>query len=191
METYNLQPTRIASKVLAPALLSSLETPSASISSTTHEDNLKVSDVSAPPYTLGASTASSFPKILNDDKNYFTLVMATRNGLPYKSFENAQSLMPFSSQEWAEMLHISNRSLVRLKSDEKRLSRTQSEKLIEVTLLFDYGVDVFGSTEKFTQWLSRTNIALGGIVPKSLLDTNQGIKAVETALSRIEHGVLA
>lgn len=191
METYNLQPTRIALKVLAPALLSSLKSHSGEVSSTTDEAHPKVSEVAEPPYALEASTASSFPKILNDDKNYFTLVMATRNGLPYKSFENAQNLMPFSSQEWAEMLHISNRSLVRLKSDKKHLSRTQSEKLIEVTLLFDYGVDVFGSTEKFTQWLSRTNIALGGIVPKSLLDTNQGIKAVETALSRIEHGVLA
>ncbi|GGE30775.1 type II RES/Xre toxin-antitoxin system antitoxin [Psychroflexus planctonicus] len=191
METYNLQPNRIASKVLAPALLSSQVSHSYNVSSSTDETHPKVSEVAEPPYTLEASTASSFPKILNDDQNYFTLVMATRNGLPYKSFENAQSLMPFSSQEWAEILHISNRSLVRLKSDKKHLSRTQSEKLIEVTLLFDYGVDVFGSTEKFTQWLSRTNIALGGIVPKSLLDTNQGIKAVETALSRIEHGVLA
>lgn len=191
MEKYSLEHNSIASKVLAPALLLGSESNSPSVSLATNEANPKVSEVAAPPYTLEASTASSFPKILNDDKNYFTLVMATRNGLPYKSFENAQSLMPFSSQEWAEMLHISNRSLVRLKSDKKHLSRTQSEKLIEVTLLFDYGVDVFGSTEKFTKWLSRTNIALGGIVPKSLLDTNQGIKAVETALSRIEHGILA
>ncbi len=132
-----------------------------------------------------------FPKIIDDDKNFYTLIAATRNGLPYKSLHTAEVIMPFSSQEWAKMLHVSKRSIDRLKKEKKKLSTTQSEKLIEVTLLYDYGVDVFGSSEKFTKWLDRSNLALGGVAPKSLLDTNQGIKAVKTELSRIEYGVLA
>jgi len=132
-----------------------------------------------------------FPKIIDDDKNFFRLIDATRKGLPYKSLRNAQVIMPFSSQEWARMLHVSKRSIDRLKKERRKLSSTQSEKLIEVTLLYDYGVDVFGSAEKFTKWLDKNNIALGGVEPKSLLDTNLGIKAVKTELSRIEYGVLA
>lgn len=132
-----------------------------------------------------------FPKIIDDDKNFFRLIDATRNGLPYKSLRAAEVIMPFSSQEWARMLHVSKRSIDRLKKERRKLSSTQSEKLIEVTLLYDYGVDVFGSAEKFTKWLDRNNIALGGVEPKSLLDTNQGIKAVKTELSRIEYGILA
>lgn len=131
------------------------------------------------------------PKIIDDDRNFYRLISATRNGLPYKSFKNAQDFMPFSTQEWADILHISIRSIDRLKKERKKLSSSQSEKLIEITLLYDYGMDVFGSSEKFSMWLNRVNMALGGVKPKSLLDTNQGIKAIETVLSRIEYGVLA
>lgn len=118
-------------------------------------------------------------------------MQATRNGLSYKSLSNAQSLMPFSTQEWATMLHVSKRSIERLKKESKKLTSSQSEKLIEVALLYDYGLDVFGDAKKFPRWLERSNLALGGVTPKSLLDTNQGIKAIKTELSRIEYGVLA
>lgn len=130
-------------------------------------------------------------RILDDDRSFIKLVSATRIGLPYKSLRKAQEIMPFSIQEWAEMLHVSTRSIDRLKKEKRKLSSSQSEKLIEITLLYDYGVDVFGSSEKFSKWLNRTNMALGGIEPKSLLDTNQGINAVKSELSKIEYGVLS
>jgi putative toxin-antitoxin system antitoxin component (TIGR02293 family) len=157
-----------------------------SVSRTTIDDN------ESPVYYVAEdATQKIYPKILDDDRNFHQLIKATRNGLPYKSLKTAQGIMPFSNQEWAQMLHISTRSIDRLKNENKKLSTTQSDKLIEVTLLYDYGVDVFGSSEKFSQWLNRTNIALGGVTPKSLLDTNQGINAVKSALSRIEYGVLS
>lgn len=142
-------------------------------------------------YGPADATTKAFPKIFDDNKNFYGLIHATRNGLPYRSLKNAQDIMPFSTQEWAQILHVSTRSIDRLKKENKKLNSTQSEKLIEVTLLYDYGVDVFSSSEKFSQWLHRNNIALGGVAPKSLLDTNQGINAVKNALSRIEYGVLS
>lgn len=151
-----------------------------------------IDDNESPVYYVAEDgIQKTYPKILDDDRNFHQLIKATRNGLPYKSLKTAQGIMPFSNQEWAQMLHISTRSIDRLKNENKKLSTTQSDKLIEVTLLYDYGVDVFGSSEKFSQWLNRTNIALGGVTPKSLLDTNQGINAVKSALSRIEYGVLS
>ncbi|WP_299667290.1 antitoxin Xre-like helix-turn-helix domain-containing protein [uncultured Polaribacter sp.] len=142
-------------------------------------------------YALANDTSRAFPKILDDDKNFYQLIHATRKGLPYKSLLNAQVLMPFSIQEWATILHISVRSIDRLKKERKKLNISQSEKLIEITLLYDYGVDVFGAADKFSKWLERANIGLGGVAPKSLLDTNQGMKAIKSQLSRIEYGVLA
>ena len=100
-------------------------------------------------------------------------------------------MMPFTLDDWSQMLHISKRSIDRLKKEKRRLNTTQTEKLIEITMLYDYGVEVFGSFDKFSTWLTRNNTGLGGITPKSLLDTNIGIKAVKTTLSRIEYGVLA
>ena len=111
--------------------------------------------------------------------------------MAYKSFQRAQHILSFTLQEWAQFLHISTRSLDRLKKEKKKLNPSQSEKLIDITLLYEYGVDVFGSSEKFSKWLSRPSIPLGGVEPKSLLDTNQGIQAIKSELSKIEYGVLA
>lgn len=130
-------------------------------------------------------------RILDDDSSFIKLINATRRGLPFKSLSKALVVMPFSIQEWADILHISTRSIDRLKKERKKLNISQSEKLIEITLLYDYGVDVFGSSEKFSKWLNRSSIALGGLEPKSLLDTNQGIQVVKSELSKIEYGVLA
>ena len=40
-------------------------------------------------------------------------------------------------------------------------------------------------------WLDAENIALGGVKPKSLLDSTFGIEIVKDELTRIEHGILA
>lgn len=44
-----------------------------------------------------------------------------------------------------------------------------SEKILQVTLLFKYWVDVFGDKKKFNTWLETDNLALGRIKPKSFL----------------------
>ena len=128
---------------------------------------------------------------LRDDSNFIKLVKAIRKGLPYKSFYRAQKLMNFTQQDWAEIFHISPRTIDRLKKDKKHLNSTLSEKLIEVTLLYDYGIEVFGSIEKFSTWLNRPSLYLGNVEPKSLLDTHQGIEAIKSELSRIDYGILA
>ena len=138
-----------------------------------------------------ASLLSNVFKKENNFTNFYDLVIVTRDGLPFESLEAAQYLMPFSLQEWSAILQVSTRSIDRLKKEKKKLGVSQSEKLIEITLLFDYGVQVFGSKSKFSKWLERNNTGLGGLEPKSLLDTSLGMKAIETALSRIEYGILA
>ncbi|NCT17049.1 MAG: DUF2384 domain-containing protein [Flavobacteriia bacterium] len=140
----------------------------------------------APAY----ATSPSFLSI-EGVQSPFQLIKVIRLGLSYTRFIKAQALLPFSQQEWALMLQVSTRTLERIKKEKLTLTPSQSEKLVEVTLLFDYGLQVFGSFDTFSTWLGRPNTALGGIVPKSLLDTSQGMKAVEATLARISYGVFA
>jgi putative toxin-antitoxin system antitoxin component (TIGR02293 family) len=58
-------------------------------------------------------------------------------------------------------------------------------------MLYEYGVDVFGEKANFDLWLNSKSIALGGRIPKDLLDTKFGVGMVKDELGRIEHGVLA
>jgi putative toxin-antitoxin system antitoxin component (TIGR02293 family) len=62
-------------------------------------------------------------------------------------------------------------------------------KLFEITDLFLYGTDVFGSQENFFKWLQLPNAALGGMEPQELIEIPDGISKVRDILGRIEYGV--
>lgn len=114
-----------------------------------------------------------------------------RDGLRYSSFIDFVQELPFSLDEWSKILNISGRSLQRYKKENKRFDTLQSEKILQIVLLFSRGTEVFGSAQNFNIWLSTKSVALGNILPKELLDNAFGISILEEELIRIEQGVLA
>ncbi len=64
-----------------------------------------------------------------------------------------------------------------------------SDRLRRLVRVFARAEEVLGSSGKASRWLSRTNRALGGETPLSLLDTDAGSQEVEAVLGRIEKGV--
>ena len=79
----------------------------------------------------------------------------------------------------------------RYKKEEATFDVIHSERIIHLTLLFKYGIEVFGTKEKFKSWLETDILALGNIKPNQLLDNSFGIDLVKDELGRIEHGILA
>lgn len=79
----------------------------------------------------------------------------------------------------------------RYKKENKTFDPIYSEKILEITMLFNYGKEVFGDEDNFNTWLQTKSIALGGRAPKELLSNTFGIRLVKDELARIEHGVLA
>ena len=126
-----------------------------------------------------------------DDNNVFRFVDAVRKGIAYLFFVKLVKNSPFNLQEWSGFLHLSERTLQRHKKENSVFDPVSSEKILEITMLYNYGNDVFGNKEKFGKWLNNENIALGGICPKALLDCSFGIQIVKDELTRIEHGVFA
>jgi putative toxin-antitoxin system antitoxin component (TIGR02293 family) len=78
----------------------------------------------------------------------------------------------------------------RYKKEKRSFDPPQSEKIIEIAILFNKGREVFGDETKFNRWLETENIALGKIAPKDLLDSTFGISLLNDELGRIEHGIL-
>lgn len=66
-----------------------------------------------------------------------------------------------------------------------------SERVIQIANAFSFGVEVFGDSEKFTKWLYRERIPLGGVRPVDLLDTFEGVQLVLRELGQIQHGIFA
>jgi len=126
-----------------------------------------------------------------DEIKAISLVEMVRNGVRFDAFDTFANRSPFSLHEWSGYLHLSERTMQRYRSEKKTFDPLQSEKIIEIALFYNKGVEVFGSAEKFDSWLETESLALGGIKPKMLLDNSFGINLLKDELTSIEYGILA
>lgn len=119
------------------------------------------------------------------------LIQLSREGLDAGTFEEIVARLPFSLQEWAKFLGVSERTLIRVRKENKSLGTAASDKVIRITQLYQKGAEVFRDEEKFCNWLDSRIMAVGGIKPKSLLDTSFGLELVDNTLGQIEYGVFS
>jgi len=119
------------------------------------------------------------------------LVKLTREGIKFNTFYRIAMKGPFDMHDWSNFLHLSERTFQRYKKEKKTFSSLHSEKILEITILYVKGIDIFGDKDHFNSWLNNKNVALGGIIPRDLLDSSFGIELIKDELTRIEHGVLA
>lgn len=126
-----------------------------------------------------------------DDINAMSLVKMVRDGIGFSTFDKFANKSPFSQNEWSSYLHLSERTMQRYRNENRTFDPLQSEKIIEIALFYNKGIEVFGSAEKFNAWLDIDNLALGKLKPKMLLDNSFGINLLRDELTRIEYGILA
>ena len=126
-----------------------------------------------------------------DDKGVLSIIDSINRGISFATFEAIIKKYSFTIQNWAEFLHISNKTLSRYQKESKTFDALQSERILQIEILYSKGEAVFGDRSHFTQWLETKNLALGDILPLDLLKTSFGINLLMDELTRIEHGVLA
>lgn len=124
-------------------------------------------------------------------QNKMLLIYVIDKGIPYSIFELIVSLAPFSSDDWAEYLELSTKSLLRYKADSRDFKPSHTEKILELAEVTQAGREVFGDAETFRHWLETPCFALGGHKPFDLLKNSYGKELVMGELHRIAHGVLA
>ena len=126
-----------------------------------------------------------------DDKNVLLIIETIRQGINFRVFISFANASPFSLNEWSSFLHLSERTMQRYQREKRTFDSLQSEKILEIALLYKKGVEVLGNADKFNSWLETENLALGKIKPKTLFDSSFGINLLKDELTRIEYGVLA
>lgn len=126
-----------------------------------------------------------------EKQDTFSLLSSVRNGVKYLFFSRIAGELSFTMKEWSDFLHLSERTLQRYKKENRSFDPVYSERILEIALLYKKGVALFGDSKTFDQWLEIKNLTLGGVSPKTLLDTNLGIQLVRDELQKIETGTLA
>lgn len=126
-----------------------------------------------------------------DDGGIFRMIDIAEKGISFKFFDNLVKKFPFSFQEWAGFLHVSGKTLSRYQKEEKTFDTLQSEKILQIEILYKRGEEVFGSSDYFLTWLQTENLALGKTKPQDIIGSNFGITLLMDELTRLEHGVLA
>lgn len=120
------------------------------------------------------------------------IVQAIRKGLPYNIFDQIKSFTPFTDTDWAEYLDLSSKTLQRYRDDKNFFFKPiHSEKIFELAEVTNFGIEVFGSSEKFYNWLNSSSYALNGLKPRELVKDSYGKEMVMAELNRIEHGIFA
>ncbi|MFC0345345.1 type II RES/Xre toxin-antitoxin system antitoxin [Epilithonimonas hispanica] len=152
---------------------------------------MKKYKTSEPSKNVVQETAMTYSYQNFDDVGVFNLIDITQKGISFKLFDGISKKFPFTMQDWADYLHISGKTLSRYQKEDKSFDVLQSEKILQIEILYKRGQEVFGSSENFLIWLQSENVALGKTKPQDLLGSVFGISLLMDELTRIEHGVLA
>jgi putative toxin-antitoxin system antitoxin component (TIGR02293 family) len=124
--------------------------------------------------------------------NRMERVEVIRHGVPYDTIEIISERLNRPVKSILSIVGIAQTTYNKKKSEHSLLDSRDSELIVLITELIDYGQKVFNSeNEKFQRWLKKPNLSLGGKSPESLLDTTTGIDEVNYCLNRIEYGNFA
>lgn len=115
-----------------------------------------------------------------------------RKGLPYAAIDSVSKKTSIPINHYLNSLEMVQTTYNKKKKTQAILSKQDSEFIVELIELYEFGLSVFnGESEKFQRWLRKPNISLGNVPPDSLFDSLTGIAEIKMALNRIEYGNLA
>ena len=117
-------------------------------------------------------------------------LFGARNGIQKSMLLTIASESGLTLKELSTYLRISTRS-IQEKEPTQLLAPAPSEKALYIAKLFKSGIEIFGSRDKFHNWLNAENAVMGGEKPSSYLDTFSGIQLVIDELNAIEYGFSA
>ncbi|GGN00347.1 hypothetical protein GCM10010967_38200 [Dyadobacter beijingensis] len=108
---------------------------------------------------------------------------------PIGRFQELSGKLSFTQIEWADILHISDRTLQRYLKEGKPFEGLYAEHLYQLENMCELGMEVFGSVAAFGEWLRKPREVLGETQDFTTLRSFWGVKLICNELGRMEHGV--
>lgn len=115
-----------------------------------------------------------------------------RKGIPYASIDIISKRIDVPVKDVLHIFGLPQTTYNKKRREKSLLNGRDSEVVLLLTELLDFGIEVFNNEEeKFQRWMKKINFSLGDNTPESLLDSVTGIQEVRNCLNRIEYGNLA
>lgn len=107
----------------------------------------------------------------------------------YRKFKKMADLVPFTQNEWASILHLSERTLQRYAKNNSSFEGIYTDRILEMQELIETGLETFSSADAFYRWLKKDKQILGHILNFESLYNSRGIIELIDQLGRIQYGV--
>lgn len=108
---------------------------------------------------------------------------------PYKKFARIAAEVPFSQREWAQILHLSEKTLQRYARDNRNFEGIYVDRILQMEELIQMGLEAFTTPQDFYNWLKRDKPVLGNTLNFDALQSGQGIQLTINEVGRILHGI--
>jgi putative toxin-antitoxin system antitoxin component (TIGR02293 family) len=115
--------------------------------------------------------------------------LVTVADFPYSKFARIAAKVPFTQKEWANILHLSEKTLQRYSKDNKSFEGIYVDRILHLEQLIEMGLETFTDADTLYRWLKREKKVLGHTLNFESLYSNQGIQDVIDEIGRIQYGV--
>jgi putative toxin-antitoxin system antitoxin component (TIGR02293 family) len=107
----------------------------------------------------------------------------------YKKLKKITELVPFTQADWANMLHLSERTLQRYAKNNSSFEGIYTDRILLLQDMINLGLETFTDADAFYRWLKKDKLVLGQTLNFQSLYSDRGIQEIIDQLSRIQYGV--
>jgi putative toxin-antitoxin system antitoxin component (TIGR02293 family) len=107
----------------------------------------------------------------------------------YKKLKKIADQVPFTQSEWADILHLSERTLQRYAKNNSSFEGIYTDRILLLQEMIGLGLETFVKADAFYRWLKKEKKVLGQTLNFESLYSDRGIQEVIDQLGRIQYGV--
>ncbi len=138
---------------------------------------------------MGTQEIKLLEKIPKKPKSYEILSFIQVNLISGKYFQLIKNFTKLNDSDLASIMQINTKTFrARIKETAQLKSSLESEYLITLISLFKHGQEVFGTVDRFNEWLNKDHFFFDKKPPVSYLNTIAGIQYVDDRLTGIQYG---
>lgn len=109
----------------------------------------------------------------------------------YKKLKKIADLVPFTQAEWANMLHLSERTLQRYAKNNSSFDGIHTDRILLLQEMIQTGLETFTDAHAFYRWLKKEKNVMGQTLNFESLYSDRGIQEIIDQLTRIQQGIYA